>query len=570
MMERESRLPLLIGVVVSLVVHGATAVTLGGYRWRGAADIDARAETVESVEAPTPAPQPVEEVDEDDVEPEPMTGAAVAAMADLAVTAIELPEPRRAGVAYELAVEVANLGDAPASGFDVAILVDDEPLSVVHVDEAVAPGEAVGLTASLSVEGAGAHTVTVAADVREQIVEPNEKDNVASRVFEFAGEHEVRVGQEDPDELALNWISCDDYMKLLGPEGDFDQATYQRDVEPVPEAQQTPMDPTPPAPNQRPDEGPMREVAEAAPVPVPVPPTVAVAAVEPPIEMIEPTPKPIAEAMVDPSPEPPTSAEDAAPNESPATGAVAVVAEAPEPSAAEPPPELPEANVVGTPPIAATAMLPGEAAAPEGDVVVAPNVAGEVIAGDATVKPTETTANQPPTTQPGAPLASSTGASPKPTAPPAIKPLVAQTQPRQKPAQAVPAASADAVAADAKPTVSPKADRETPALSRTASAKVQPGRVVALRGIEVNTVRPRFSAAALMTGVPRNPRLRIVFNPEGKVIRAEFIRTTAYGNWDGPILTSVYKWTASGEGLKRIKDQFVLEADIILGRRDEK
>ncbi|MCX5690087.1 MAG: hypothetical protein NTV94_09965, partial [Planctomycetota bacterium] len=53
---------------------------------------------------------------------------------------------------------------------------------------------------------------------------------------------------------------------------------------------------------------------------------------------------------------------------------------------------------------------------------------------------------------------------------------------------------------------------------------------------------------------PRNPVVRVTFGRSGKVIKADFIdgQTTGWPDVDGPLKDALYRWTASGEELKKL------------------
>ncbi len=119
---------------------------------------------------------------------------------------------------------------------------------------------------------------------------------------------------------------------------------------------------------------------------------------------------------------------------------------------------------------------------------------------------------------------------------------------------------------EADPTVAPKTDSESPAVSRIEGLEIQPGAVYSVQGVKLTTVVPRFSLVAKRTTAPRNPIVRLTFDAGGKVIRADVLRSSGYDNVDGPILNSLYKWTAEGP----IDEMFVLdELKIILGVIDD-
>jgi hypothetical protein len=84
---------------------------------------------------------------------------------------------------------------------------------------------------------------------------------------------------------------------------------------------------------------------------------------------------------------------------------------------------------------------------------------------------------------------------------------------------------------------------------------------IAGQGLEVRTVRPRWSLAVRATNWPNDPVVVIRFGPDGRVRRAEFLRDpktlrvfdTGSGNdVDGPLLDAVYQWTAKGKRLAEL------------------
>lgn len=122
------------------------------------------------------------------------------------------------------------------------------------------------------------------------------------------------------------------------------------------------------------------------------------------------------------------------------------------------------------------------------------------------------------------------------------------------PAQAPPSA--------ARPTVAARTDSEAPPVSRVEDQQVQPGEVLSVQGVKIKTVSPRFSLVARMTSIPRDPYVDLVFNARGEVIEARIARSSGFPNVDGPILNSLYQWTAEGP----IDDRFVLaDLRIMLG-----
>ncbi len=120
-------------------------------------------------------------------------------------------------------------------------------------------------------------------------------------------------------------------------------------------------------------------------------------------------------------------------------------------------------------------------------------------------------------------------------------------------------------------TSAPKSDRDSAPVSLTGDSTlpIRPGRVITGKGIEIKTFHPDFSVVAMITSVPSNPVCRVVFNKDGIVDSAEILRTSGYPNIDGPILSSLYRWEATGEELKKMNRAFSLTIEVILGNNNE-
>jgi hypothetical protein len=83
-------------------------------------------------------------------------------------------------------------------------------------------------------------------------------------------------------------------------------------------------------------------------------------------------------------------------------------------------------------------------------------------------------------------------------------------------------------------------------------ATAVPGRPLAAAGLDITTVRPRWSISTRATRDPANPTVSITFGRSGNVIRAEITRGSGFADVDGPLLTAIYRWTAKGEPLRRL------------------
>lgn len=82
--------------------------------------------------------------------------------------------------------------------------------------------------------------------------------------------------------------------------------------------------------------------------------------------------------------------------------------------------------------------------------------------------------------------------------------------------------------------------------------EVEPGKPLAMQGLDIRTVEPRFSQYTLVTARPRNPLVRVWFDREGEVARARVLESSGYDNVDGPLLDAIYRWRASGERLQSL------------------
>lgn len=81
------------------------------------------------------------------------------------------------------------------------------------------------------------------------------------------------------------------------------------------------------------------------------------------------------------------------------------------------------------------------------------------------------------------------------------------------------------------------------------------GRVLVSDGVEVKTAIPHYNISTLYTASPRNPIANIIFDNTGQVLHAELSRSSGFMDVDGPILSSLYKWRASGEKIRKLKDK---------------
>jgi hypothetical protein len=99
-----------------------------------------------------------------------------------------------------------------------------------------------------------------------------------------------------------------------------------------------------------------------------------------------------------------------------------------------------------------------------------------------------------------------------------------------------------------------KSDAESIAAALEEAIDVKPGKVLAAKGLQVQTVRPEWSVATRLMSSPRNPVVKITFGRSGKVLKAEFVegQTTGWPDVDGPLKDALYRWTAKGAALSKL------------------
>jgi len=81
----------------------------------------------------------------------------------------------------------------------------------------------------------------------------------------------------------------------------------------------------------------------------------------------------------------------------------------------------------------------------------------------------------------------------------------------------------------------------------------KPNTPIVGKGLEILTVRPRYTAAVRLSAVPANPIVVMWFDASGKVSRAEFLRdgkklySSGVVGVDQPLLNAIYQWKAKGK-----------------------
>ena len=99
-----------------------------------------------------------------------------------------------------------------------------------------------------------------------------------------------------------------------------------------------------------------------------------------------------------------------------------------------------------------------------------------------------------------------------------------------------------------------ESEAESVASALEEAVDIRPGQVRAVKGLQIKTVRPEWSITTRLRARPKDAVVRVVFGRSGKVLRAEFVegQTTGWPEVDEPLREALYRWTASGEALKKL------------------
>lgn len=118
----------------------------------------------------------------------------------------------------------------------------------------------------------------------------------------------------------------------------------------------------------------------------------------------------------------------------------------------------------------------------------------------------------------------------------------------------------------ADPTSAARDESEAPPTNnRLVEVKLQPGRVLVGEGIEVTTKLPTLPGiGSRRLSLPRNARIRVTFDKEGKVYEAKLLRSTTYKDWDAAIEASLYRWSARGKAVEEAEPYISIEWNYIL------
>jgi len=221
---------------------------------------------------------------------------------DLAVVHLDVPAPRVAGRPSPVIIDVANLGGVAESPTEIVLARNGKPLGVIPLPEPPRPGQVARLVGDITVDEAGQHTLNATVDAMRKVDDRNRRNNTLARTFEWTRPRpELKVGQLEESPVSVNWISHEAFEDLLARKSEFDQATVQKTVDPVP-VKQAPVDPTPPAPvtvaqkSQPTPPSPTPQKTSPSDTPRKTQPTERVAQPTQPVEFTEDQPKKIEQA----------------------------------------------------------------------------------------------------------------------------------------------------------------------------------------------------------------------------------------------------------------------------------
>ncbi len=133
--------------------------------------------------------------------------------------------------------------------------------------------------------------------------------------------------------------------------------------------------------------------------------------------------------------------------------------------------------------------------------------------------------------------------------PPPATPNPQPTPPAQVPAERPPQPATPSGAPDSS---SQQSDREADASATITAAVARLGQPLTSKGLEIRTVRPRFTYYTQLTSTPRNPTIRVQFDREGKVVTAQIVRSSGVADIDRPVLDAIYQWRATGKQLEQL------------------
>jgi|GEM_PF-3565251 len=415
--------------------------------------------------------------------------------------------------------------------------------------------------------------VSKAADEKPEL--PTAEPEKAAEPTPPPKKNDVELGADNaPKRVTVAWISHDDFQELIAPKSNVIQPAVQQTAPPVKEAPAE-IKATPPAPRPTPAVQP--ELAVATPPPMPT------ALLPLPAKKIE------AEADVPLTQTPARQEQAEGPDDPEGKPAEQVEASTPQPTPEGAPQKLEKAELPEPiNPRQSEAGMQTALNTTEISTVVQPEATGP-----------EEESEAPPITQVPA-----KAENPQPADPTNLKPLEAK-EPIGEKLPAVKQTGSDQTAenpptTNQTPTPSKQTPKERQTVNRprvtpsppsrpTSAAlsdkEAQPyildekklkgkiGGVLVSEGIEIKTVLPDISPVTMSflfvpgdrsnraLSAPTVPKVLIIFGTDGKVLDAKIVKTSGFTNIDAPILSSLYKWRASGELLTRRNRPVYLRID---------
>lgn len=107
---------------------------------------------------------------------------------------------------------------------------------------------------------------------------------------------------------------------------------------------------------------------------------------------------------------------------------------------------------------------------------------------------------------------------------------------------------------DAEPAEGEASDRESEAFSLADALRVTPGQPAAGKGIEIRTVRPRWTHFTELFRPGGEVAVRVLFRRDGRVQEVIPLRLTGHPDVDRPLLDAIYNWRASGARLLELPE----------------
>jgi len=124
------------------------------------------------------------------------------------------------------------------------------------------------------------------------------------------------------------------------------------------------------------------------------------------------------------------------------------------------------------------------------------------------------------------------------------------------------------------PTSTPRDDAEAdPTDNEPERLRLEHGNVLVGQGVRITTARlPSGGVGTELTAIPRDTRVRIVFNNKGEVVDALVLgEGTGYPDWDSRLIESLYRWKAEGPEIDAADPHYAREFEYqfgLLDRRD--